>query len=171
MKKKLIFFLIAAFFLAPWPVAHAYDDVQGHGDAMQVEPAAPATTPHLKAFGNAVGSVTPGDLFFIETANTSADIPVTLHITNVDDLVHAYRYMNLNIGIYAEKDSGQWEKISTGEEGALPNTYITMHSGVASFTLPGYSRYKITIDRGCFYRYGTNVGAEAVLPAFFLSLG
>ena len=171
MKRKLFFLLVAAIFLAPWPVAHAYGEGPEGDASLQVEAADPAAAPHLTAYGHAIGSVTPGDLFYIDTSNATADIPVSLHITNTGDLVHAYRYMNLNVGVYAEKETDQWEKMTTGEAGDLPVTYITMQNSAVRFTLPGYSRYKITIENGCFYCYGTKPGGEAVLPSFYLSLG
>ena len=40
---------------------------------------------------------------------------------------------------------------SNGEP--LADTYITMLNGKVNFTLPGYAKYKITIDKGCFYCY------------------
>jgi hypothetical protein len=45
-----------------------------------------------------------------------------------------------------------------------------MRNGMVNLSLPGYERYKITIDRGCFYCYGSASGGEAVAPAFYLSM-
>ena len=65
MKRKLIFVLLAALLLTPWPVAYAYDDGMVGQPQVQIEAAAPATVPELNAFGKAVGGITPGDLFYI----------------------------------------------------------------------------------------------------------
>jgi hypothetical protein len=46
-----------------------------------------------------------------------------------------------------------------------------MQNGQVSFTLPGYARYKITIDKGCFYYYGDSDGEGAVAPEFYLTVG
>ena len=36
--------------------------------------------------------------------------------------------------------------------------------------LPGFARYKITIDGGCFYSYGAG-GGDAAAPRFYLTTG
>ena len=169
MKKKLIFLLLASLLLTPWPVAYAYGNNTAGQAPVQIEAAAPAAAPHWNAYGNAIGGVTPGDLFYIDTGNSTADMPVTLYITNTDELVHYYRYLTLNVGVYVQTGTDQWEKATTGNGELLPDTYITMLNGKVSFTLPGYARYKITIDKGCFYCYGTVTGKSAVSPAFYLT--
>ena len=89
MKKKLIFALLAAILLTPWPVAYAYDNDMAGQSAMEIEAAEPAAAPHWNAFGNAIGGVTPGDLFYIDIGNIATDIPVTLYITNVNELLQS----------------------------------------------------------------------------------
>ncbi len=169
MKRKLIFPLIAALLLTPWPVAYAYDEAMAINAPMTVEAAEPATAPKLNAFGNAIGGVTPGDLFHIDSANSTADTLFTLYITNIDELVYHYRYMTLNVGIYVQTGIDQWEKV-TWSEGETPReTYITMQNGMVSFMLPGYAKYKITIDKGCFYCYGIGADNSAALPKFYLT--
>jgi len=148
MKRKLIFPLIAALLLTPWPVAYAYDEVMAVNMPMSIEAAEPAAAPKLNAYRNAIGGVTPGDLFHIESASSTADTLFTLYITNTDELVHYFRYMNLNIGIYVQTGIDQWEEVTWGEEEAPRETYITMQGGMVSFVLPGYANYKITIDKG-----------------------
>jgi hypothetical protein len=171
MKRKLIFVILAALLLTPWPVAYAYDDSMAGQNQIKVEAAAPTATPILNAFGKAVGDVTPGDLFYIDTGDITTDIPINLHITNTDELIRYYRYMNLNIGVYAQTGSGQWEKVAARDGEMLPDIYITMSNGHVSFSLSGYNRYKITVDKGCFYCYGTGNGERAVPPAFYLTAG
>ena len=101
----------------------------------------------------------------------TTDIPVNLYITNTDELVRHYRYMNLNIGVYAQTGSGQWVKAAVRDGETLPDIFITMSNGHVSFTLSGHARYKITVDKGCFYCYGTSDGERAVPPAFYLTAG
>jgi len=171
MKRKLIFVLFAALLLAPWPVAYAYDDGTSRQPQVQIEAAAPTAVPVLNVFGKAVGGITPGDLFYIDTGDVATDIPITLYITNTDELIKHYRYMTLNIGVYVQTSSGQWEKVATGDGEMLPAIYITMSNGQASFTLPGYTRYKITVDKGCFYCYGTSNDERVAAPTFYLTAG
>ena len=169
MKRKLIFILLATFLLGPWPVAYAYDN--GTSDTpVQVEVAEPAAAPQWHAFGNAIGGVTPGELFYVDTGNFTADMPFTLYITNTNELIQYYRYLILNVGIYIQTGTDQWEKATMGNGELLPDTYITMLNGKVSFTLPGYARYKITIDKGSFYFYGSNDGGSAISPAFYLAM-
>jgi hypothetical protein len=171
MKRKLFLALLALTVLIPWPVAYAYDNNQGEPDSIVIETAAATAQPGWKAFGHAIGGVTPGDLFYIDTGNLTPDIPVTLYITNTDELVHYYRYLTLNIGIYVEAEPDRWEKATMGNGELFPDTYITMFNGSVRFTLPGYARYKIAVDRGCFYCYGARDGDSAVAPAFYITAG
>jgi len=171
MKRKLIFLLLATLLLAPWPVAYAHDNVMAGQSPIQIEAAETEAAPHWTTFGKAIGGVTPGDLFYIDTSNSMTDMLVTLHITNTDELVHYYRYLILNVGVYVQTDTDQWEKATTGNGEFLPDTYITMLNGKVSFTLPGHAKYKITIDKGCFYCYGTANDENAISPTFYLTVG
>ncbi len=169
MKRKLIFLLVASLLLTPWPVAYAHDAVAGQ-TPIQIEAAEATTAPRWNASGNAIGGVTPGDLFYIDTGDVTTDMPVTLYITNTDQLVQYYRYLTLNVGVYVQTGTDHWEKATAGNGELLPDTYITMLNGRVSFTLPGYARYKITIDKGCFYCYGST-DESAVSPTFYLTVG
>ncbi len=171
MKKKLIFPLLAALLLIPWPVAYGYDNAMAGQAPIQIEAADPAAVPHWQAYGKAIGGVTPGDLFYINSGNNTTDMPVTLLMTNTAELVHHYRYLTLNVGVYVQTGTDQWEKATTGNGKLLPDTYITMLNGKVSFTLPGYAKYKITIDKGSFYCYGTDAGESAASPEFYLTVG
>ena len=171
MKKKLIFLLLATLLLIPWPVAYGFDNAMAGQAAIQIEVAEPAASPQCKTFGKAVGGITPGDLFYIDSDNSTTDMLVTLHITNTDELIHHYRYLTLNVGIYIQTGPDQWEKATNGNGELLPDTYITMLNGKVRFTLPGYAKYKITIDKGCFYCYGTDADGNVASPAFYLDMG
>ena len=170
MKRKLIFLLLAVSLLTPWPVAYAYGDVLAGNTPVQIEAAESTATPELNAFGKAIGGVTPGDLFYVDTGNVTVDTTFILYITNTDELARHYRYMTLNVGIYIQTGTDRWEKLTAGEGETLPDTYLTMHNGNVDLTLPGYARYKITIDKGCFYCYGTGTDKNAVLPKFYLAM-
>ena len=167
MKKRLLFILAALALLAPWPIVYAYDEVSAAETPMAVAAADAAAAPKLEGYGNAIGSVTPGDLFYLETGERQMDVPVTLYIVNLDELVACYRYLNLNVGVYFQGEDGDWREITAGNGEPLPDIYITMQSGQASFTLPAGARYRICIDKGCFYSYGTGSAA----PSFYLSTG
>jgi len=169
MKRKLLFPIIAALLLAPWPVAYAYDNASAGNISTIIEVAEVSATPQLNGFGNAIGNVTRGDLFLIDTSGMTGDTLFTLSITNADELIHSYRYMTLNIGIYVQVETDQWKKLNTGSGEMLPETYITMQSGTVSFSLPGGAKYKIGIDKGCFYAYGAKSDINIPAPNFYLT--
>ncbi len=174
MKKKLIFLLLALLALAPWPVAYAYGSDTAGQAPIPAEAAPPEAAPKWNAFGGAIGGITPGDLFYIDTSHTTADMAVTLYLTNTDELIHCYRYLTLRVSIYVETGAGRWEK-TTIASGESPNdTYLTLLNGSVSFTLPGslrkpgssiivLSRYTTAISplRDC--SNGTDITATAVI--------
>ena len=172
MKKKLIFFLLAALLLAPWPVAYAYDSTLAVGaKEIQVEAAEPSAQPTWNVFQKAIGGVsTPGDLFYIDASNDPNDMSVSLHFTNTHELTGSYRYMILEVGIYRQDSTSQWQKAS-GTDGELINdTFITLSNGQVSFRLPGYAKYKVTIDNGCFYCHGGGPDGSSLSPQFYLDV-
>ncbi|OGO44189.1 MAG: hypothetical protein A2137_03830 [Chloroflexi bacterium RBG_16_58_8] len=171
MKRKLIFALVAALLLAPWPVVYAHDDVLAGNRPVSIETAAPTTTPKLNVYRNAIGGVTPGDLFYIDITSSDTARQFILYLTNTDELAGQYRYLTLNIGVYMRTVSGGWEKVNTGGGETPDDTYLTMLGGQVNFSLPGYANYKITIDRGSFYSYGGSSGQGVILPKFYLTTG
>ena len=170
MRKKFIFPLLAILLLTPWPVAYAYDNTVAGQEPIQIDAAEPTAAPNWSVVGHTIGGVsTPGDLFYIDTTNNNADILVTLHITNTEELVHYYRYLFLKVGVYVQTGTDQWEKLAIGNGELIPDIYITMRKGWVSFTLPGYAKYKITIDSGCFYCSTTVTDESSISPKFYLT--
>ena len=171
MKKNLIFTLLAILLLTPWPVAYAYDNALAGPEPIQIEVAEPSAAPSWSAFGGAIGGVnTPGDLFYIDTTNYAADMLVTLHLTNTEELIHYYRYLTLKVGIYVQTDTNQWKQATASNGELIPDTYITMRNGRVSFSLPGYHKHKVTIDSGCFYVFRTAADGSGISPKFYLTV-
>lgn len=170
MRKNLLFALLATLLLAPWPVAYAYENNPAVAAPMQVEVAAAPDTaaPRCDVYGKAVGSVTPGDLFFIDAADDRADTTLTLYITNTDELSRYYRYMTLRVGVYVQTADNRWQRL-TGEDG-LPETFLTLKNGGVSFDIQGCARYKVGIDGGCFYCLSTGKEAASLSPNFYLTV-
>jgi hypothetical protein len=172
MKRNFFFVLIAALLLAPWPIMYAYDGVNADSNITDIQSAGSANAPQLKAYGNAVGHVSPGDLFYVDMTGRQGDVNYQLIISNADELVHAYRFMNLKIGIFVQgEDDAHWTRLAASNGDELPDIYITMFSGLVDFTLPGGARYKIVIDTGCFYCYAIKEGTQIAMPSFYLSAG
>ncbi|GAF93647.1 unnamed protein product, partial [marine sediment metagenome] len=107
---KRFFPLIVLLLLAPWPVAYAHDVSDGvlGEETVRMEAAEVSTQPTWTAFGKAIGGVTPGDLFYIDATANPADIVATLYITNAQELIGCYRNLILEVGVYAESDTGEW---------------------------------------------------------------
>jgi hypothetical protein len=168
MKKNVFFILIAALLLAPWPIVYAYDGV--YADSVSIiQPAEAGAAPQLQGFGNAVGSVTPGDLFTVDMTNVNGDTNYELIISNANELTPNYRFMNLKIGIYVQGiDEQHWNRLTASNGDTLPDIYITMFTGRVDFTLPGGSKYKIVIDTGCYYSYARR-GGDIAAPTFYLT--
>jgi hypothetical protein len=170
MKKNVFFVLIAALLLAPWPVVYAYDGVNADSETSYIQPAETGAGPQMQAYGNAIGSVTPGDLFIVDMTPANGDTYFELIISNANELVTDYRFMNLKVGIFIQgADEQHWNRLTASNGDALPDIYITMFSGKADFVLPGGSKYKIVIDTGCFYCYGKRSGVEIASPTFYLT--
>ncbi len=175
MNKKLlkrIFPLIALLLLAPWPVAYGYEasGASGAQELIQVTTAETSAQPTWTAFGKAIGGVTAGDLFYIDATDNPTDIDVTLYLTNAQELVHNYRYLILKVRLYSKTTDGEWQKVTEYNGEPVPETYITMSNGQASFNLPGSGNYKMTIDGGSFYCYGAEAGEDSASPNFYLEV-
>lgn len=170
-KVKWLFFLLALLLLLPWPVAYAYT-YAGDGavqDAVRIKVAEASVQPSYTVFGRAIGGVSnPGDLFYIDVTGNPADIWVTLYITNAQELIGCYRYLILKLGVYVESSPGEWEKATRGDGELLPDTFITIRDAQVSFILPGYAKYKVTIDNGSFYCANVNKGS--ISPQFYLTV-
>ena len=169
---KRFFPIFALLLLTPWPVAYAHtytDDMAGQ-DSVPIEVAEASAAPTWTPVGKAIGGVTPGELFCIDATDNPADIQVTLYITNTQELCHSYRYLILEVGIYAESDAGEWEKASMGNGELVPETFITLSNGQVTFTLPGLAEYKVTIDNGSFYCFSVNTNGGSFSPQFHLEV-
>ena len=175
MNKKLLrrlFPLIAILFLAPWPIAYAHD-ASGAGaeqETVQIQAAEASAAPSVAVFGKAISGVKAGDLFYINTANQTSDMKVTLSITNTQELIHNYRYVMLKVGVYVKDNSGGWAKASLNDGKPVPDTYITLQNGQVSFNLAGGASYKLTIDSGSLNCMTTKAEGGSVSPQFYLEV-
>lgn len=165
---KWIFPLICLGLLLPWPVAYAADVAGGTSeDEVRVE-AAQENVPDFTVWGKAIGGVPAGDLFFIDATSDTADKIVILYLANADELVSHYTFMNLKIGVYVD-NNGEWEPAFGSNGEVVPQTILSMRNGQVSFLLPGYAKYKVTIDGGAYYC--TNANDDGGLsPQLFLEV-
>lgn len=173
MKRNIIIILGVALLLAPWPIVYAWEGVNADTavNASSITPADPATAPQIKAYGGAVGSVTPGDLFQVDNTGILTDTRYELLIANGNELISDYRFMNLKIGIFVQSDNttDKWTKLNEFNGEQFHDIYITMFGEKVDFTLPGNAKYKVTIDTGCFYCYPVKPGSSISIPMFYLT--
>lgn len=159
--------------LAPWVVTYT----QGAGgdvpadEPVRIRVAEASAMPSWRTFGKAVGGVdTPGDLFSFDATERTDDITVNLCIVNTRQLSSCYTYLTLQVGVYVQGGAGGWEKASRRNNEPVPEIYLTLRSGQASFTLPGGAEYKVTIDDGSFYCSGTGSYGGCLSPRFSLTV-
>jgi len=162
----------AVLFLAPWLTSIAYGNVNGDsGQAgVHVEAADVSVAPTAKIFGQATGGVTPGDLFYIDAADSSHDMLLYLYITNAHELTPYLRYLILKVAVYYEDEDSQWKKTSSWHGNPAADTYITLRNSQVNFALPGLTRYKITIESGSYYCIKTTDSSNDVSPQFYLTI-
>jgi len=167
---KWLFPIFALLLLLPWPVAFAasINDEAGE-DTVQIEIAEDSAKPSYKVLGKAIGGVGSGDLFYIDAASNAADILTTVYITNAEELIGHYTFVILKVGVYV-KNNGEWEKASGSNGELIPDTVLSMRNGQVSFLLPGYAKYKITIDSGCFYCHNANADDGGISPQLYLEV-
>jgi len=159
---KRLFPVLAVLLLAPWPVAyaHGYTNGEPDGSVVEVISAGTSAAPSIKVFGKAIGGVEPGDLFYIDSSDNPADFQVTLYITNTQELSQSYSYMILKVGIYVQSGDGEWKSMGA-------DTFITMREPSVRLLLPGWAKYRMTVDGGSFYC--NSAGNKNLSPRFYLS--
>jgi hypothetical protein len=168
MKRKLLFGLLLAMLLVPWPVAYAYDADPGATYPVTVEPAGDSLSPHLTVYRNAIGSIEGGDLFYIDTTDAAMDVSFILFFTNVDELAATYRMLSLEVGLFAEDAAGDWVPVT--DYGPVSQVlFMSIRSGSVEFTVTGYHRYKVRVTHGCYHALPGGAGAPAAVPQFYLS--
>jgi PKD repeat protein len=169
MKRVIFFLVLAALLLIPLAIGYAHERANAAEMGMTITPADTASKPNIHIFGNVIGNITAGDLFTIDTSGTTGNTTFTLLMTNIDELTHNYRYMTMNVGIYVQNDVNGWEKITAIDGVPIPEILITMQNGSVSFTIPGNTKYKLTVENGCYRSYSFTPGKSVAIPQFCLT--
>jgi hypothetical protein len=177
MKKVIIITLITIIVLAAgsWITSTAYGHTNDNtilnatvNGEINVTPAPAENTPAIDFFGNYIGSVEAGDLFYINAAENQPDFSIDLCITNTDELVKSYRYMILKVTVYIEDNEGQWQEVTSQNSIELPATYITLENPQVTFNLFGLANYKVTIESGSYKSLPRTTDGD-VAPQFYLN--
>ncbi len=177
MKKAIITTLITIIVLvaAAWITSTAYGQTNGNTTLnatvegeINVTPAPQEDTPYINFFGNYIGSVEAGDLFYINALENQPDFSIDLYITNPDGLVKSYRYMILKVTIYMQDNEGNWQEVTELNGIELPVTYITLDNPRVTFNLSGLANYKVTIKSGSYKSWPRTTDND-VVPQFYLT--
>ena len=174
MGKIIRFALIisAVLLLGPWITSFAYGDVDGdsRGAEVNVEPAIAPMLPEMNVFGQAIGGVTPGDLFYVDARDNPDDLFISLYITNAYELTHYLRYLILKVSVYCQDENGSWIKVTPQGTNPESDIYINLRNNPVNFNLPGLARYKIAIDSGSYYCIKAAENSADVSPQFYLTI-
>ncbi|MFC1931069.1 hypothetical protein ACFLXJ_02570 [Chloroflexota bacterium] len=166
---KRIFPFFALTLLLPWPIAYAFDNNAAGQETVKIEVADESAKPTSTAFGQSISGIDPGELFRIDASSNTADIVVTLYLTNAEKLINYHRFMTLNVGVYVE-NNGEWERAYGSDGNQIQATVLSMKNGQVSFVLPGYAKYMIGVDSGAFFCRNANADASSLSPRFYLEV-
>ncbi len=134
---------------------------------VRIESAGIAAAPKTVFFGNAHGSITPGDLYYIDLSDSANQTRcATIYITNADSLYRYLRYLILNIGVYVKNESGGWDKCPQAN-----SPLLTLKNGSSDVILPCPGYFKITVDSGNYYSFANTDMGEMQAPIFNLEVG
>ncbi len=140
---------------------------------------APSWSPSV----NSAGSVTAGDIYYVDLGTYTGDIIVTLYINNPAALAKYYSYINLPIvvykGVYTAGTPGTWAWNPTPVNGKSVNnftSYLGISTGYVSFIVanPGVADshvyFAIAVGGGSYYCTSTSATGGSLSPQFFLDV-
>jgi hypothetical protein len=174
MKKAIIITLITIITLAAgsWLTSAAFAHTNDNNilnatvnGEISVTPAPAEDIPNINFFGNYVGSIEGGDLFYVDAASVEADFSVDLYITNADNLVKSYRFMIFKVTVYMLDAEGQWQEFNMLN---APDTFITLDNARVTISLAGLANYKVAIESGS-YKSFPHAADNDVAPQFYLN--
>jgi len=108
-----------------------------------------------------VGSVTAGKLFNFTVPDTGRYM-VTLFLTDVNELVQAYSYLNLNVTIV--QATSAWTE-STQET----SDWLTLTNGHVVLYVDGNTRYIVKIAQGVYYCTESS-NQDNLSPEFYIKI-
>jgi hypothetical protein len=165
--------VVAVLLLLPWLTSIAYGNSHSASApaGVRVEAAGQAAAPAATFFGHAFGSVTPGDLFYIDATGSPHDMAVSLYITNADELTYYLRYLILRVTVHSASEDVQWQPAPL-RFGSLKESdiYLTLQNSPVKFIVPGDARYKVRIDSGSYYCLPAGARRDNERPKFYLTV-
>jgi hypothetical protein len=146
-------------------IAYGHSNRAAAPTGLRIEGAGTDAAPRVVFFGNAYGSITPGDLFHLDATGEPAVFTANLYLTNPAELTHYLRYLILKVGAYYWSEDGRWENISPEND-----DYLTLQNSTVKFWLSGGTRYCIRVDAGDYYSYPARPGISNEVPHFYLTV-
>lgn len=123
------------------------------------------------------GTITAGDIYYLDCASYLGDVMVTLHLTNPAALAKDYSYLNLLVNVWSG-GAGVWTTQATNADGSaiysagspLVESFLNIINGNVSFVLAGGTHYCITVDSGNYYCIDTDAIGGSLSPNFYLEI-
>jgi hypothetical protein len=119
---------------------------------------------------NTAGTVTKGDLYYVDTTGYTGDVLVTVYMTNAGMLVRDYNYLDFQVNVWSGT-SGSWTTQATRADGSpIGTVFLTEINGSVNLVLAGATKYCITIDGGSYYCISTSAAGGSLSPAFYIEV-
>jgi hypothetical protein len=116
------------------------------------------------------GTISAGDVYYVDCTGNAADVRVTIYLTNSGKLAKDYTYLNMKINVRGG-ESEDWTQATTVDDSIDATDYLTFDRGEISFILAGSTYYDIMIDSGDFFCANTLVDATHDLsPEFYINI-
>jgi len=121
------------------------------------------TPPSWDPIEGVAGSITGGDLYYINPGDYNGRLLVTLYVTNVPELAGCYSYLNMKVQAY------KYDTTSNSYSTENLDLYLTLTNGYVSFILePGI--HVITIDGGSWYCFDADAEGGSLSPSFYIEV-
>lgn len=168
-KLKLAAIMAGTLLVSPGMVSLAAgDDVLGR--EIRIEPVTGDFQPETKMYRGYIGGLEPCDLFSIEAGDIPYDFSVSLYLTNAADLIHAYRYLILEVTVFSVDGNGIRQLVELPDNGADNGKYLTLRNGSVSLYLNGSLNYVVTISHGSYHSLPAPAGGETMMPEFYIAV-
>ena len=123
------------------------------------------------------GSITAGDIYYLDCSAYLGDVMVTINLTNPSALAKDYSYLNLLVNVWSG-GAGTWTTQATNSDGSaiysvgppVIESFLNIINGNVTFILAGGTHYCITIDSGDYYCIDTNAIGGSLSPDFYLEI-
>jgi hypothetical protein len=115
------------------------------------------------------GSITAGDVYYIDSTSYTGDVMVTLYLTNASALSCDYSYLDMQVNVW-EDSNGTCDQAVLADGSAIGTVFLTIPNGSTSFILHGNTTYCVTIDGGSYYCIDTDAAGGSLSPNFYLDV-